>query len=240
MKDNIHGGHRQRLKARFIREGIDNFEKHNMLELLLFYAIPQRDTNPTAHALLNRFGSLKGVFEAPVEELCKVDGVSEHTATLIKLVPSIWRNAASETNNGETYGSLNKIANLLIKRYSGVTVETTFLVLLDSSYRIIEIVKLAEGSVNQVPLDMRKIVEHTIRTNASMAVLSHNHPGGSTLPSTDDIVLTEEVARTMRSIKVDFLDHVIVAGDKYEAILSTTHGKFWQKGNTNDFYDNEE
>jgi len=237
MEKNIHGGHRQRLKTRFLRDGIDGFEKHNILELLLFYAIPQRDTNPIAHALLNKFGSLRAVFDASVEDLCTVEGISEHTATLIKLVPAVWRSAATETSSKETYGSLNKLAKLLIKRYEGVTVETTLLVLLDSSYHIIEIVKLEEGAVNHVRFDVRKVVEHTLRTNAAMILLAHNHPGGSPIPSSADVVSTEAAADTFKLLGIDFLEHIVIAGDRYEPIMSNASGAFYQRSKRNAFYD---
>lgn len=236
MEKNVHGGHRNRLKARFLREGIDGFEKHNILELLLFYAIPQKDTNPIAHALLDKFGSLKRVFEASVEELCTVEGVSEHTATLIKLVPAVWQNVAGETGKKEAYPSLNKLAKLMMKRYEGVTVEITYLVLLDAGYHIIEIVKLEEGSVNHVRFDVRKVVEHAIRTNAAMILLAHNHPGGSAIPSTADIVSTEAAAHTFASLNIDFLEHIVIAGDRYEPIMSNASGSFYQKAKRNAFY----
>ncbi len=239
MEKHLHGGHRGRLKARFLRDGIDGFEKHNMLELLLFYAIPQKDTNPIAHALLNRFGSLKGVFEASVEELCEVDGVSEHTATLIKLVPSVWRVAACEVNTSETYTSLSKVARLLVKRFSGLTVEMTVLVMFDSSYHIIDIVKLNTGSVNQVPLDTRKLVELVIKANASMVVLAHNHPGGNPIASSDDISSTDKVKDVLDAIKVPLLEHFIIADGKFDAILSKGHACFWQRPDVEQFYDLE-
>lgn len=239
MEKHLHGGHRQRLKARFLRDGIDGFEKHNMLELLLFYAIPQKDTNPIAHALLRRFGSLKNVFEASVEELCEVDGVSEHTATLIKLVPAVWRGAASETNNTETYCSLNKIARLLIKRFAGLTIETSLLVMLDSSYHIIDIAKLSEGSVNQASFDSRKLIELTLKANASMVVLAHNHPGGIAYPSEEDLTVTDRAAEALDTIKVTFLEHLVIAGGKYDALLSKGRACFWQKPDVEEFYDLE-
>lgn len=232
----IHSGHRQRLKDRFLREGLDGFEKHNVLELLLFYAIPQRDTNPIAHALLNKFGTLSGVFEASIEELCTVDGISDHTATFLKLIPSVWRRASGEVRSDKCYDSLYKIGELLLNRYAGLTVETVMLVLLDNSWHILDIVKLAEGSVNQVRMDTRKLIEHAIRTNASMAVLAHNHPNGTLIPSTEDIVTTTEVANAFRAIRVEFLEHLLIANGRYEPLLSKTEGAFWQKSKSNAFY----
>ena len=232
-----HGGHRKRLKDRFLREGLAGFEKHNMLELLLFYAIPQRDTNPIAHALIDRFGSISGVLEAPFEELCRVDGVSEHTATLLKLVPEICRAALRETPPNERYDSLNKIGKLLVRYYAGVKVETVYLVLLDNGYHLIDIVKVGEGSVNRVRLETRKLVEYALRPNVSMVVLAHNHPNGSATPSADDLATTAEIANVFRSINVEFLEHLVVAGDRYEPLLSKTEGVFWQRGRTSAFYE---
>lgn len=238
-KKGIHSGHRQRLKERFLRDGLDGFEKHNMLELLLFYALPQRDTNPIAHALLRRFGSLGGVFAASMEELCTVDGVSEHTATLIKLIPEIWRNTVCEVRPDVRYDSVDKLGRLLIDRFAGLTVETIVLVLMDSSWHILEIVKLAEGSVNQVRMDTRKLIEHAIRTNASLALLAHNHPNGTLVPSPEDLVTTTEVGHAFRTIRVEFLEHILVAGNKYMPLLSKTEGAFWQKSKTNAFYNED-
>lgn len=233
---NLHGGHRKRLKDRFLRDGLDGFEKHNMLELLLFYAIPQRDTNPIAHALIKRFGSLSGVFSASVDELCQIDGISEHTAALIKLVPEIYRASLRETLKDERYDSLNKIGRLLVRYYTGMTVETVYLVLLDNSYRLLDVVKVGEGSVNRVRLETRKLIEYALRPNVSMVVLAHNHPNGNATPSSDDIATTAEIANIFRSINVEFLEHLLVAGDRYEPLLTKTEGVFWQRGKINAFY----
>lgn len=233
---NVHEGHRQRLKERFLCEGLGNFEKHNVLELLLFYSIPRKDTNDIAHELVNRFGSLKAVFEAPIEELCKVDGVSEHSATLLKLVPAVWTKATSEVDTSEKYDSISKLGKLMIKRYAGITKEIAYLVLLDNSWHIIDIVNLSEGTVNQVHLDTRRIAEHCIRTNASMALVSHNHPNGSIVPSTEDLTTTETLAKLFRSIHVEFLEHLLIAGDKFEVLLSKSEGFFFQRADRENFY----
>lgn len=233
---NVHSGHRARLKERFLREGLSGFEKHNVLELLLFYSIPQRDTNPIAHALINRFGSLRGVFEASFEELCEVDGVSEHTATLIKLVPSAFASVAGEVDTTVKYDSLSKIARLLVKRYAGMTKEMPVLVLLDNSWRIIDIVNLEEGSVNQSRLDLRKIAEYCIKSNTARVVVAHNHPNGSLFPSNEDITATEMLSGLFHSIKVDFMEHLIIAGDQYDALLSKNEGYLFQRADREKFY----
>lgn len=233
---NIHSGHRQRVKDRFLRDGIDGFAKHEMLELLLFYSVPLKDTNPIAHKLLNKFGSLKAVFEATVEELCTVEGVSTHTATLIKLIPSIWREANSEINDKEQYNSVSKLGELMIKKYAGINVETVFLVMLDNSMHIIDIAKICEGSVNQVHADMRKMLELTIRKNAAFVLVTHNHPNGSIIPSSEDLTTTKELEKAFNTIRVDMLEHLLIAGDKYDVLLAKTENAFWQKPNRKEFY----
>lgn len=232
----IHSGHRSRLKERFLKDGLDNFEKHNMLELLLFFAIPQKDTNEIAHRLLNKFGSLKRVFGAPVDELCSVDGVSRHTATLIKLIPAIWGRTASEIDRNKTYDSLSKLGRLLVQHYAGVMVETVCVVLLDSSWKIIDVVNVCDGSVNQVYADFRKIVECVIRTNASKVLLAHNHPNGFAIPSSEDISSTLEIYHACNTLSIDFIEHLVVAGDKFEPILCKSKNVFWQKSNKENFY----
>ena len=234
---NIHGGHRQRIKERFLTTGADGFQKHQLLELLLFYGIPQKDTNPIAHRLINRFGGIRAVFEASVEELCEVEGISMNTATLIKLVPAIWGMSLGEIDTSERYDTVSKLGKMLVRRYAGLTVETVLLVLLDNSWHIIDIVKLSDGSVNQVGIDTRKLVEVTIRKNASMVLLAHNHPNGNSVPSSEDLVTTKSVAKVMESIHVEFLEHLLIANNNFVPLLTMTENKFWQKAEKSEFYD---
>lgn len=234
----LHAGHRARLKERFLRAGLSDFEKHNILELLLFYSIPQRDTNPTAHALLAHFGSLSGVFEASVAELCKVDGVSEHTATLIRLIPELHRAVLCERRDPrERYDSLNKIGALFVRYYTGVTVETVYLMLLDNSDRLIDVVKICEGSVNRVQFDTRSLIEQALRPRVSRVVLAHNHPNGTLVPSSDDMATTSAVADAFRTVNVEFLEHLLIAGGKFEPLLSKCQGIFWSRGRSRRFYE---
>ena len=218
----MHKQHRQRMKERFLREGIEHFEPHNVLELLLFYSIPQKDTNETAHKLIERFGSLSAVFDAPFSELIKIEGVKEHSATLIKLIPELAKRYVSETGSfsGTFLPTVDDVGKYFKSKYIGVTKETVYLLLLDNKYKVIDCIKIHEGSVNSSAITMRKLIEAAIETKASFAVLAHNHPGGIALPSSDDIFTTRETARAFTLIGVDFLAHILVAGDKYIDILN--------------------
>ena len=218
----MHKQHRQRMKERFLREGIEHFEPHNVLELLLFYSIPQKDTNETAHRLIERFGSLSAVFEAPFSELIKVDGVKEHSATLIKLVPELARRYISDscTLSGTILPTIDDVGKYFTAKYIGATKETVYLLLMDNKYKVIECNKLHEGSVNSSAITMRKIIEAAIAAGASCAVLAHNHPSGLLIPSSDDLFTTSEVQRALSMIGVNFLGHILVAGNKYTDILT--------------------
>lgn len=216
----MHKDHRKHTKDRFLSEGLDSFEPHNVLELLLFYSIPQKDTNETAHMLINRFGSLSAVFDAPYDDLLTVPGISEHSATLIKLIPAISRRYAMEKNSKVTkLSSIEDIGKYLVARYLGVTEETVLLLLLDNKFGLIDCVKVHEGSVNSSAITMRKLIETALFKRASMVVLAHNHPSGVALPSSDDLFTTQQVNRAFDLVEIGMLAHIIVAGDTFTNIL---------------------
>ena len=219
-KDNIHRGHRQRLKARFLREGIDGFDEHTMVELLLFFGMPYKDTNNIAHALIERFGSLSGVLDARYEQLLSVEGVGENVATLIKLSPAVSRVYLSQKENVTgALDNIEKLGRMLVSRYRGVSVETVYLMLLDNAFRLISIEKVYEGSVNSAQISSRRLAEMALLNNAAMVVLSHNHPGGIAIPSTDDINTTGMLSNMFDSIGAPMLEHVLVAGESFTPII---------------------
>lgn len=219
----MHEKHRERLKNRFRAEGLDHFEPHNVLELLLFYAVPQKDTNETAHRLLDRFGSLRGVFDADPEELKKIPGIGEHSATLLKLIPALARLYVSEPDKAKTVRltTEEEIGGYLVSRYIGIGVETVFLLLLNNKHGVIDCVKIHEGSVNSSAITVRKLVDLVIGRKASMAVIAHNHPNGSTIPSSDDMNTTRLLRSAFGTIDVPLLGHYIVAGDRYYNIFDS-------------------
>lgn len=216
----MHEDHRKHTKNRFLTEGLENFEPHNVLELLLFYSIPQKDTNVLAHELINRFGSLSGVFDASFDDLLSVNGISEHTAVLIKLVPQLSRRYFLEKTTGKTMlKSIDDIGKYLVARYVDVTTETVLMILLDNKFGLMECVTVHEGSVNSSAITMRRLIETAMFKRASMVIIAHNHPSGVTIPSSDDLYTTREMKRAFDLVGIGMLAHIIVAGDEYRDIL---------------------
>ena len=159
MADKIlHDGHRQRLKGRFLKEGIDNFEDHNILELLLFFGIPRKDTNALAHSLMQEFGSLSGVFEAPFEELCKIKGITQNAAFLISMVPQLSRKYLDDKyKTGQVLNSTEKVGKFLLHKYVGRKDEMVSMICMDNKCRVLNWSIVSEGSINAAEVSIRKI-----------------------------------------------------------------------------------
>jgi len=212
MNNDMHQGHRDRVKARFINDGLSNFAPHNVLELLLFYSIPRKDTNKIAHNLIKHFGSLPNVMDADINELLKIDGITKNTATLIKLMPSF--SAYYLKDKGSINNILNsaeKMGEFLKPFYIDKTSECVCCICLDSKLKVIKAEILFEGSVNMVGITNRKVVEFAAINNATVVVLSHNHPNGVAIPSQADISSTVRLKEALKLIEVKLLDHIIVA-----------------------------
>ena len=213
---NVHAKHRERMRARFQSGGLDGFADHEVLELLLYYAIPRRDTNETAHHLIERFGSLDAVFTAPIEDIMKEAYVSENAATLIKLILPLYRRLRMvEASRDAIITSTMQAGEYFVERFVGERQEVMYLACIDLKGRVLACHKLAEGDVSSVNVNIRKIVQHAILSNASSVVLAHNHPSGIALPSNDDTATTFEIMDALKLVGVELLDHIIVADDDY-------------------------
>lgn len=216
----MHEKHRERVKKRFLSSGLDDFEPHNVLELLLFYAIPQKDTNEIAHLLINRFGSVDKVFDASVDELKEINGIGDHAATLIKLIPALARRYAVEKNKkGLVFNNVDTMGQYFVSQYVGVTVETVLFLLLDNKFNAIDCVKIHEGSINSCEITVRKLAEIAFRNNASMVVLAHNHPSGLPIPSSADLYTTQQLRAALNLLGIQMLAHIVVAGEDYANIM---------------------
>ena len=208
----IHDGHREKMRRRFLETGLEGFADHEALALLLYYAIPRRDTNPTAHALMERYGTLSAVLSAPVEDLQKVEGIGGSAAVLLSLVSRINRKARLADAAQETViNSTERAGAYLLERFAGETREVVYLMCLDRKGKLLACKRLADGDVASADLNIRKVVETALLTSASAAILSHNHPSGVALPSPEDTGTTLQVREALRTIGVELVDHIIVA-----------------------------
>ena len=210
-----HKGHRERLRKRFIENGLDGFEEHQALELFLFYAIPRKDTNPLAHRLLERYRSISGVCDAPIDELQRDFGISENAAALLKLLPELSRLYNESRLAKDSVIDLNTLGEIVKMKFIGRTAEVVVLILGDAKGKMVYFDVVSQGSVNSSDFPVRRIVELAIRHNARIAVIAHNHPSGNALPSRTDLNTTKLIADTLRGVGVSLLDHYIVADNDY-------------------------
>ena len=225
IEQNLHKGHRTRLKERFLRENIDHFEEHTALELLLFYAIPYKDTNELAHRLIARFGSIAEVMSASVEQLIEVEGMGEHAATLLRLLPEFARVYLRDGREDmPVCDNVEKLGRMLVGIYKGISAESVHLTLLDSRYRVIRVEKIHDGSVNSVAVDNRHLAQLAMTHRAAMVVLSHNHPSGIPIPSDEDMFTTHRISSMFELLGITMLEHIIVVGEQYMPVMHDRFG----------------
>ncbi len=228
----IHEGHRKRLRERFVKEGLANFDPHVVLELLLFYSIPQKDTNELAHKILEHFGSLSEVFEAPVSELMKIDGVGFNSAVLLSMTSQLCNVYRRDKKKGEKISGLENIARFASDCFIGMTTEHFLLICMDNEQSVICHRFISEGSVDSSQVDIRKMAEILLGANATAAVIAHNHPRGSATPSQADLKTTRAITDKLHMLGIELLDHVIVSSDDYLSLAAhpRKYGCYLQHG----------
>lgn len=218
----IHNGHRERLKAQFSEHGLESFNEINALELLLFYAIPRSDTNPLAHKLLNRFGSLAAVFEASEQELRELEGIGESTALLLKLVPQLYKKSQiAKTAEIKQICTSADAGRFLMPRFMNESDEVVLVVFMDAKKSVIKCMEMGRGVVNGVDTSVRRIVEAALKCKSSSAILAHNHPDGIALPSREDDYFTKQLLSALKIVGIKLEDHIIVAGGEYVSLADS-------------------
>lgn len=219
---NVHEGHRERKRNQFLRCGAESFADHELLELLLYYAIPQRDTNPIAHDLMKRFGSLQAVLAASADELMEVPYIKERAAVLIRLSSAMYQRALLSDEGQEVIlDSRARIGDFFRKIFLAHATEAMYQLCLDAKGKKRGLYKLGEGDMGSVGLNIRQIMENTLRSKAVLVVLAHNHPSGVALPSHEDRVATRMVREALETMGVRLVDHVIVADNDYVSMAES-------------------
>ena len=216
QNNNLHAGHRERVKTRFLENGIQSMARHEIIELLLFFGIPRKDTNELAHRLLDHFGSLSMVMAASYEELVSIPGMPHNAAVLIRLFNEL--DAECQRERFTTARLLNtreRIRDFVLPLFIGVETEQVRLVCMDNNGRVLASGLLADGSAAAVEINSRQALQLALRCNATAAVLAHNHPGGQPTPSREDVDTTAALSRLLDTVGVKLVDHIIVAGNAY-------------------------
>lgn len=211
---NVHSGHRKRVKANVCKNGFSQLEDHKLLELLLFYSIPQADTNELAHLLLAEFGSFNEILKADINRLKKVKGVGENTAVLIAAAGEVFRRAQkSQMVKKQAYKTADDYKSLALSRLSGEKVEKVMIFCFDSAGRLKKTAELSSGDAASAYIDVRKAVQAVIDCDATKAVLAHNHPEGACEPSANDVDSTRTMCVMFRKLGFFLVDHIIVSED---------------------------
>lgn len=222
VNKNVHAGHRERMKSRLRDMGSSGFDRHQLVEILLFFGIPRRDTNELAHRLVETFGTLSALFDAPYEELMRVQGMTANAATLIRLCDELMEECQRERFSADrVLDTTEKLANYILPRFVGAQTERVLLVCLDNRGRVLADGVLSEGSVNSSEINIRQALQLALRCNATMAVMAHNHPGGQPTPSRADLEATMAMAKALAVADIRLADHLVVAGNEYVSMRET-------------------
>ena len=217
----VHDGHRQRKKEQFLRRGLEGFADHEVLELLLYYAIPRRDTNELAHRLIDRFGTLRGVFDAAPEELRQVDGMGESAALFLQLLPAVGRRVLLNEKKEVILNSVETVGAFFTRLLAGERREVLYQVCLDAKGKLLSDHRLASGTVSMAPVSVREVVENALRCDASRVVLGHNHPSGVALPSEEDRQITLQIQQALATMSITLVDHIIVADGDFVSMAAS-------------------
>ena len=223
MKENIHAGHRDRLRSEILASSDPTkISEHKLLEMLLFYGIPQKDTNPIAHELINKFGSFSAVFEADVSELAAVKGMTKNAAALIKLmIPLAKIYIKQKYEPSHTFTDINDIGNYIFMQYLGITNERLCVMYLDDLGKMLAFETVSEGCMEAVGVNIRAIAQRALQLRAHLIILSHNHPGSIAVPSAEDVAITANCKEALSLLSIKLCDHIIVGADDFVSMAQT-------------------
>lgn len=219
--ENLHKNHRSRVRKKFFENGLDSFENHETLEFLLFYCVPYKNTSELAHRLIDAFGSLSAVLDAPLDALYDF-GLTETQASLLKLIPELSRVYLNDKhNNSDKIIDYDKVGDIILRKFIGREEENVLLFLLDAKGKEVYCGIVSKGTLSDTIMPIRKIVDYALRYNAKAAIIAHNHPSGVALPSRDDIESTADVKSALNLIGVRLIDHFIVADNDYVSLAQS-------------------
>lgn len=218
---NLHAGHRDNVRRRFLGEGLSCFADHNILEMILFYAIPRRDTNELAHRLIDHFGSFAAVFDADVRDLCKVEGIGMNAAVLIKSYPAVSKRYYEDRfRTRAELPSYEILARDLVLHFAGLDHEEVYALFYDSNLRLTAKTTLYVGDINSVAFSIRDVCDQALKNASSYLILAHNHPHGVPIASSADLDTTRRMITILDKLSITLIDHFIIAEDRFTSLTS--------------------
>jgi DNA repair protein RadC len=211
-------GHRARLRQRLMTAGPESVADHELLELVLFLALPRRDTKPVARALLARFGSFAAAIAAPVCDIAAVDGMGDAAAASLKIVQAAaLRLARAEVMARPVLTNWDALMGYLNATMARDAVEKFCVLFLDNRNRLLADEVMSRGTVNHTPVYPREVVKRALELHASSLILAHNHPSGDPSPSADDIAMTRQIVDAARALSITVHDHVVVGNGQWRS-----------------------
>lgn len=217
---NVHSGHRQRMMKKYFANGINVFEEHEMLEIVLYSMFSRCNTNDIAHELIKKFGSLPKVFEASPEELTDIKGIGQSAAGQITFLGDFFRYLVGCSPGPIRLKGFPEISQYCLSIYTSETREHCYILFLDSKYCLISRLEIGSGTSSKAEVRISDVIKSAVRANASKAILVHNHPGSIASASVEDVFATRELASGLKNVDVDLIDHIIVSKDSIYSMNS--------------------
>ena len=216
----MHENHRDRMRKRFLRDGLDHFEKHEVIEMLLFGLIPRRNTNEIAHRLIDRFGSIAGIIDAPYSEIIKVKGIGEKGAISLKFFSEFIRiYLLDQADPGDKILTREDIGKIFINKFFNMTDECLAVMLLDKYQKMKSCDIIRKGNFNSIDINAKEIFNYATKHNSNSVIIAHNHPGGLALPSANDIKSTFKLRQVLRAMSIELVDHYVISSDDWVSFV---------------------
>ncbi len=236
--DNIHDGHRKRLNEKAEMFGMEFLPEHEQLEKILFCIIPRGNTNPIAHELLDKFGTISAVLMASPKELQEVKGVGARTAQFLSDLPDmlgiVERSLKKSRTKLSTTEDIGAFASSL---FYGKLYETVYIIFLDYKDGLIRFEKMSEGTTNSSSLYIRRVLDSALKNKATSVILAHNHPSGDCRPSENDDKITKSLGKALEQINIKLKDHIIVGTDEFYSYNASLNSGFGVFGFEMNFYE---
>ncbi len=222
MANHAHDGHRDSMKKKYIEHGYEQFREHELVEMLLYYAIARKDTNEIAHNLIKRFGNIHGIFNASYEQIEDVEGVGEHTAVLLKLCGDLVRHfGLKDHKTGTVLKSTDEIGEYLLPYFWGEQTEVLRMLTLDNCDRVLTVTEISHGLNNASDVNLKIIKHRAALDGATQVVLAHNHPQGFAFPSETDKLATAVICQELKKINVVLRDHLVISDTDFVSMFNT-------------------